>query len=1405
MARNPDDIFAPFRVDGSSPSSPPQTPSESRPSDDVFAPYRVDPGPMPDIRRVDNTLGDEFRAGLGAGIDSMQGSLYGLGGLVGRELGIEWLENAGNEGAEEQFGEAAAATRQSAGFTDIDSAGGFFRWAAASFGEAIPSLAAAGTGAGLGAVGAKKAVELGVKRSVARRVERDLMAKGFTKGEALESTLDLMRTEQGQKMIADAFVRGSRVIEPATRVAIGRGQTAGAVAVSALPQIGAIDQELVSAGIAEPGLTALVGGIAGGALEAIPALRLMDKMFPGVERQVSKQFVKDFAVATGTQAALEGSTEAAQEMIQLASLAYHDPTFDMFSPDARKRVVDAFAAGALVGAVTGGPAEAIGNIQPAAKAAKAQLPEFRFEAQRGVHEIAEEEGGQADFRPAENTIFEEIRDRAYSTVAPAINSAVNSMRNQMQSVVDQVDSVMAGGNNVETAKFSQLIGKVHNDFVEEHKQQFADARRYVEEQSRRISEVAETISDPEQREKYVGDALKSIQSQLSGFVERLRRSAAKRDRDAEAEVDNMDIDPNDFTEVVDTTTPEVGEVDAPPALRFGKFNRTPTVQVSGREDFQGFDTREQAEQALGNIKKRFRNATDEDFDIVERDDGSLEIVSQNPDLRDDQRFWEDLRVIRDSAGRHRVQERKAGVQSDGSRFGFKFKRLDLDLMTMAFRGKNYDPNADSFDDGFRAFVSEMLDREVISPRQAEGMSQKFDRIPRVVKERAEQQLEQDPDVNEFGGNPVLSEGGDLADVRGDTAGTARVRTSEDRASDRPGAKVLDDTTPQEDDRVTAPENQPSEFESRQREFDPALGKVGRRKRDNAREVSDHDKRILRTIARQAKVKVLLGFDMAKDGQMSKGLKDLATYVQKTLGLANDIVIMDETGLKHLIDSGAVSDPAFDSVLAGGKPANIRIGDKSYVYLPTKILSNPELTSLALGHELGHHLYSVAFDNLTFEGQKRLKRASGAKSEAEFNEWMADQLGAWITQRQAPKNKVEAFFAKVGGQIRRLFEFINGHDRFQLDETFAEFADAVALRAKQAESPGASPLNDQAMREWFKNEGVTMYKWWGKLPQKENMEVPQPRTDGARQMLDRITNRYPQVAKRAIVMRNWINNAYKVAVAPSTSVMRTIGKNVKAANELVRIFNRQDAGSEKQSQNYHQRVNLMKGQFTKQYAKVSALSEERRAEIARSLHEKDGDPNATFDTDEQLVRDLFDAMHAYATATGLPVRQVRNYFPRQFDRERLLTDQDKIIKHIANEYGKRFPKASNIEAEEHAKNAFNSLISLEAQDGRATQDATETPGFRHMNSRISRTKWFDQYLDSNLDGVVSNYINSVVKRTEFNRLLGQRAPNVNKDMNDMIKDGDWDPKGRMHRILSDAKKQGASTDDLKKWNNTSTLT
>ncbi len=1596
MARNPEDVFAALQVKGDpSAVASRATPDVSLPADgerDVFAAVRIPgPGNTPQYQPRDNTLGEEFSAGLSGGVDSFQGSLFGMAGLVGRELGIDWLETAGNEGAERNFKEAENSGRQSQGFTDIDSAGGFFRWSSATLAEFLPTLGAMVVTGGIGATVAKKAVERGVRRSVARRTERDLVKNfGFSKEEALDSVkrMMLVNGKETERQMRDAFIRGRRVIGPATAKAQRRGGAAGLAAVNFPLQTGQLDQELLAAGIDDPGLTAVVGGALGTALELLPSLRLMDVAFPGVDREMAKTFVKDFAVSVGKQNLIEGGTEAAQEMINIAALAYHDPSFDMYSADSKKRVIDAFAAGALIGTVMGTGAQTIGNIGPITrrikKVAAPKIESFSLFAQ-GKAEAAIPAG----FVAADNTLFEEIKGRVYGAVQPRIESIVNSMRNQVNKATDGINDSLEGGVNLETAKISDVVKAAHNKFIENHGADIESAKEFLNTQIQFIFNAAKSIKDPVERAQFIDTHVAAAQEKLAGLVERLRQAAARRDQQTDAEVDDIDFS-DDILEgfdvedvgredVVDETerrtgpsgrkfdrpvgpapveaeplvTPSQGsEVldDAPDKFVLGKFQKQGELGPGGEVTVRGYDTQEQAQKALDTtVREMFPSANESTFDIRQQEDGSFVIgvrdIGKAEELKGDLIAFEGVKRARKSAGLSRQPLRQ--FKPEG--------KVALDIITLAHAGRDLTRKfaGTSMLDGLKNITGRMIESGALTNEEAEAMIAKFQKLkdmddPVIQLDLAAPPIEYPSEAAAFfalnrfldgqkekgrllpkkgvvgvealpngkftvkitnkrgwrayrDSQPVAAAGmaKDMIDDRRSEKlsralkdpedfgpGTARARTTE-RIPTAPGRATtpvgrhdvleadilkgedkvrpvtpLEDTAPQEDDPFTDPQNLPTEFSDRAEELqrtpetqragvveDPREGTI--RGRPSKKRIKADLKETRRIMARAGKAKVLISDLVDPDGAIQKGITGIVKFVQKTLGFGNEIVVMDKVGLGNLIETGLVTDPIFQKTLDDDPAArNIRLRDTSYIYLSDRVLSKPGATVVALGHELGHQLYSVAWDQLTPAKQTALRNAFDAtplgreidndfllsqesndpdglaaaldRSNNAFNEWMADQLSTWIVQRRAPRNPVEAFFHSVGAKIRQLYDFLSKNERFQLNTTFKEFADAVADRARGVD-PRNEPLAAAKVKAWFANEGGTSHKWWGPLPKVDDMDsdiagrVPQIADREIKQIRDSFAKRYPEIARRAVLLRNWVHSAYSLVLAPSTSVVRDIGKRVPVVNKLVSIFGRENHGEAKKSSNYHQRLRLFQAQFlegakgfdsitkaiqtsveseakSRQFPNKRARNKWKQArefelkrDIVNGLRAKESDKNAVFSQQEQAVRDLFDAMHDYAAKNGIPVRKVRNYFPRQFSREALINGKQKILDHLVDGVGMPLEKARAF---------YNSLIDPRATDGRATSDPVSTPSFDNMNSRTARDKFFDQFLDENLDGIVTNYVNSITKRAEFNRVLGEDAsPVAGRSPASLAKSGEWDPKGKYNAIIKQMRKENATDEDI----------
>jgi hypothetical protein len=562
-------------------------------------PGRQDPF-EPDLTRG---LSDEFVAGLGAGVDSLQMALYGIARQVGRDLDLPDLEDYGTEGIRGNIAEIQQFGPSVSGFTDIESADDFFRWSAGALGQAVPSLGAAMTGGGIGAVLGKKAVERAIRNKIQNAAIDDLVRIGIKPEVAVESVFKMMR---GPKFVS--ALRQSLTTAEKRALSIGSqaGAAAGATGVSVPQQTG----ETLTSGVDDLG-TAIIAGIAGGALEALPALRLLKRSFPGTDPRIAGQFVQDFVKATGSQSLIEGSTEAAQEMIQLAAQAYHDPFFDLLDPHNAKQVIDSFAAGALVGAVTGGGAAGIGELTGAPRV-PGDLPTID---ETPIEPVTPPD----DFEPADNTVLEEIRDRINSSMQESLAPALNTIRNQFTNGVRGIVGAVPGLGKTLGA-YTKPVKDAHDEFVAGHANVIEDAQRYAQESMAWITEQAEKISNPEERAAFIQRSLAEVQEQFTSLSEDLVERAGRILQRTQSQVDGIGV--------FDTEDDQTLGVDSPETeFTFGQnesFVDEQGVKRTRRtkgDDVIPFETERGALNAVASLLNRFPNAAESAFEVRQVEDG----------------------------------------------------------------------------------------------------------------------------------------------------------------------------------------------------------------------------------------------------------------------------------------------------------------------------------------------------------------------------------------------------------------------------------------------------------------------------------------------------------------------------------------------------------------------------------------------------------------------------------------------------------------------------------------------------------------------------------------------------------------------------------------------------------------
>lgn len=293
----------------------------------------------------------EFAKGVSVGVDSLQGSLYGLGALVGDSTGNKDLLDWGLSNYQKQVEEADRTGLKVSELKGINDIGDFFDYAGGALGQAVPSLASTALGGGAGALVGKAVMKQAVKSMVARGVGKEIAEK------AVELALK----------------------DPAKRAlmmeATKRGALSGAFAASAGQQQGSLYTDLRGAGIEDAALPAWAFGAAQGALDIVGEVALAKKILPGqVKKELEQSLLRGLAKGTAEQAAIEGSTEGAQQALGSMARILNGKDDSFTSKDVDDLLNNA-AAGAIVGAVLGGPASLVERTQ--AKKPKEQRAEPR--------------------------------------------------------------------------------------------------------------------------------------------------------------------------------------------------------------------------------------------------------------------------------------------------------------------------------------------------------------------------------------------------------------------------------------------------------------------------------------------------------------------------------------------------------------------------------------------------------------------------------------------------------------------------------------------------------------------------------------------------------------------------------------------------------------------------------------------------------------------------------------------------------------------------------------------------------------------------------------------------------------------------------------------------------------------
>jgi hypothetical protein len=295
----------------------------------------------------------EFTKGLSAGIDQTQALGGGLLALAGSAFGNDDLFYQGLDYYNEQMEEAGESQADVGRLEDIDGFDDFISYALYTAGNAIPSLATAVAGGGIGGVVAKSAAKKAIQAK----------AKDYAKNVVTSRAQDSFRKRVADDYTAAALAKSGRI-----------GAGAGAYLTSAGMGAGESFTRILEEEREEAPGVALITGIASGGLDALAPMRALKRIFPGRQYQsVAADMAGKSAdkppmwsrvlLEAAKTAGIEGVTEGMQEIVQNVALEYVEENhsdlmgaFEEALTDESKYsgYLNAMAAGVIGGTLFGG-------------------------------------------------------------------------------------------------------------------------------------------------------------------------------------------------------------------------------------------------------------------------------------------------------------------------------------------------------------------------------------------------------------------------------------------------------------------------------------------------------------------------------------------------------------------------------------------------------------------------------------------------------------------------------------------------------------------------------------------------------------------------------------------------------------------------------------------------------------------------------------------------------------------------------------------------------------------------------------------------------------------------------------------------------------------------------------------
>jgi len=479
-----------------------------------------------------------------------------------------------------------------------------------------------------------------------------------------------------------------------------------------------------------------------------------------------------------------------------------------------------------------------------------------------------------------------------------------------------------------------------------------------------------------------------------------------------------------------------------------------------------------------------------------------------------------------------------------------------------------------------------------------------------------------------------------------------------------------------------------------------------------------------------------------------------------LGIKTKVIVVDKEGASELLKEQGLPrqwKANLEAVLADQPVGRLMLSDSNVaserfavVYIDT---SKPAATQQeAFLHELGHIVQLAKLDQASDEVQSALRDAhKHSGSQAQFEEWFANQLLKWSGSNKAAKTVLEKFFQALAQALRKLWR------RLKVDSTYAQFMDSL-VAAEAAKRGAEVPKSGKHRDDWIEDMSNSVDSPFLSPQERSHYNfTPEPRgqTPGVKRKGAKIV---AWAMERAEDLRE--NAAYgftaghRIFTQTADSYLRNNGLEWLADH----FHKRPDVDRARITHTTEMQIRAHQAQFEPLMDKIIAKMPKKKG---RGFFTNHNDPVykqavedliGQVDNPSPLAKEIlkyFQAQEKYLRKHGIDFKTRKKYFPIMLDRHQWMTRRDKVVAIAMEKLGK---------TEKQAYALYNEVLKNPgAMFDMSTEYDPRTAGtFGHTQSRKfgpREHKAFIEFIDTDLVSVVKNYTHASAKHVVYKQHFG----------------------------------------------------